>query len=169
MIPRYFWFLKSSFNRSLLNRVLGVLACLRALHVYVLACSRARHVCVFACWRAWRVCVLMCWRAWRAWMLTCWHVCVLACLAFLHAGILAFLRAWRVCVLAYFYARALLTCFLWCVLGLLTFLPNYLFCMHKSRLCNQKKAVDTCKFELTGVIIKTEIAAKKQQISWKSF
>ena len=105
MIPRYFLFLKSSFNKSFcFCCVLGVHACLHALRVYVLACSRARRVCVFACWRAWRV--------QRACMLTCWYTCVLACLACLHAGVLAFLRAWRVCVLAYFYARALLTCFL---------------------------------------------------------
>ena len=49
-------------------------------------------------------------------------------------------------------------------INLLTFLSDYLFCLHKSRLGNLKKAVDTCKFELTGVIIKKEIA-KKQQIS----
>ena len=113
MIPRYFLFLKSSFNKSFcFCCMLGVHACLRALRVYVLACSRARRVCVFACWRAWRVCVLTCWRVQRACMLTCWHTCVLACLACLRAGVLAFLRAWRVCVLAYFYGSALLTCFL---------------------------------------------------------
>ena len=50
-------------------------------------------------------------------------------------------------------------------IDVLTFLSSYLFCLHKSRLCNKKKAVDTCKFEPTGAIIKKEIAAKKQQIS----
>ena len=62
-----------------------------------------------------------------------------------------------------------LTCLRAYVLGVfaidvLTFLSNYLFCSHKSRLCNSKKAADICKFELTGVIIRKEIAAKKQQI-----
>ena len=80
------------------------------------------------------------------------RACVLTCLACLHAGVLGMFpclcagvltcsRASRVCVLACLYPRALLTCFLWCVLGVftidvLTFLSNYLFCLHKSRLCN---------------------------------
>ena len=38
-------------------------------------------------------------------------------------------------------------------IGVLKFLSNYLLCLHKSRLCNEKKAVDTCKFELTGVSV----------------
>ena len=81
---------------SLLNRVLGVLACSRA----------------------WRVCVLG--------MLD-----VLACLAYFCARVLGVLL----------YSCALLTCLLWCVfgvlsIGILTFLSNYLFCLHKSKLCN---------------------------------
>ena len=54
-------------------------------------------------------------------------------------GVLACSRTWRAYVLAC--SSAWLTCFLWCLLGvftinLLTFLSNYLFCLHKSRLCN---------------------------------
>ena len=79
------------FFLSLLNRLLGVLACSRALRVCVLACSRALRVCVFACLC---VCVLACSRA--------WCVCVLTCLC---ACVLVFLRAWRVCVLACLNAR----------------------------------------------------------------
>ena len=45
--------------RSLLNRVLGVLVCSRALRVYVLPCSRA--------WRAYVLTCLACLCAWRAW------------------------------------------------------------------------------------------------------
>ena len=51
---------------SLLNRVLGVLSCSRALRVYVLVCSRA-----------WRVCVLT-WVCASA--LACLRAYVLACL-----------------------------------------------------------------------------------------
>ena len=66
-------FLKSRLIfKSLLNRVLGVLACSRALGVYVLACSRA-----------WRACVLTCLRAWRAFVLTCLTY------------VLAMMRAWH--------------------------------------------------------------------------
>ena len=81
------------------------------------------HKCFFEsaksrAWRAWRVCVLG--------MLD-----VLACLAYFCARVLGVLL----------YSCALLTCLLWCVfgvlsIGILTFLSNYLFCLHKSRLCN---------------------------------
>ena len=63
------------FYPSLLNRVLGVLVCLRALRVYVLVCSCAWRVYLLACLRA---CVL----GLRAYLLTCLaclHACVLAC------------------------------------------------------------------------------------------
>ena len=55
--------LKKIISLSLLNRVLGVLACSRTLRVYVPACSRA--------WRAWRAYVLTC--------LVCLRVYVRAC------------------------------------------------------------------------------------------
>ena len=74
------------YERSPLNRVLGVLACSRALRAYVLACSR---VYVLACSRAWRACVLSmleCLRAWRA-----WGAFVLACLTY----VVAMMGAWR--------------------------------------------------------------------------
>ena len=78
------------------------------------------HKCFFesAKSRAWRACVLG--------MLD-----VLACLAYFCARVLGVLL----------YSCALLTCLLWCVfgvlsIGILTFLSNYLFCLHKSRLCN---------------------------------
>ena len=82
-----------------------------AWHACVLACLHAHVLGLFACLRAWRVCMLTSWHA--------WHVCVFVCL----------------------HERALLTCFLRCVLGVFTidvpmFLSNYLFCLHKSRLCN---------------------------------
>ena len=79
------------FHESLLNRVLGVLAC-----------SRARVLCVFTCLRAYVLSVLACLRA--------WHACVLACLACLRAYVLgmpACLRAWRARVLACFCTHVL--------------------------------------------------------------
>ena len=100
--------------------------------------------------RAWRACVLTCLAC-----STCLRACVFTCLACSRAyvlgvftclrahvlGVLTCLRAHVIGVLACLYVRALLTCFLWCVLcvftiNLLTFLSNYLFCLHKSRLCN---------------------------------
>ena len=119
----------------------------------VLACSRALRVYVLACSRAWRVYVLTCLRDWRACVLPCFSACVLAWSR-------AFVFAWFV------YVLTMMKCFTFlrvCVLsiGVLTFLSNYLFCLHKSRLCNWKKAVNTCKFELTGVNLKKEIADKK--------
>ena len=88
MIPRYFLFLKSSFYKSLLNCVLGVLACFACLRACVLSCSACLRVCMLAC--------LACLRAYAP-----------ACLARLHAYLLAYLRArvlgvltcWRACVL----------------------------------------------------------------------
>ena len=110
---------------SLLNRVLGVLPCLRALRVYVLACSRTWCVCVLTCLACLGVSVLTCF---RACMLPCFHASVLgvlgmlACLAYLHAYVLAMMKCFTfLCV---------------SVLGILTFLSNYLLCLHKSRLCN---------------------------------
>ena len=102
---------------SLLNRVLGVLVCSR---VYMFACSRA--------WCAFVLCVLgllgmlMC--------LTCLHACVLdvlLCLCALCAYMLAMMKYFtflHVCVLGML------------SIGILTFLSNYLICLHKSRLCN---------------------------------
>ena len=66
------------YERSPLNRVLGVLACSRALRVYVLPCSRAWRACVLTC--------LACSRAWRA-----WRAFVLACLT----DVVAMMGAWR--------------------------------------------------------------------------
>ena len=57
---------------SLLNRVLGVLACSPALRIYVLASSRAYVLSVLGvptCLRVWRACVLTC--------LACFCTCVL--------------------------------------------------------------------------------------------
>ena len=67
-------------------------------------------------------------------------------------GVLTCYRAWRVCVLGVLlclcalraYVLALMECFTFlrvCVLGVLsvgvlTFLSNYLFCLHQLRLCN---------------------------------
>ena len=61
--------------------MLGVLACSRALRVYVLACSRALRASVFRCFCAWRACVLG--------VFTC-----LACLRAYVLGVLACVRAW---------------------------------------------------------------------------
>ena len=66
-----------------------MLACSRALRVYVLACSRAWRVCVLTCLRAWRACLLMCL---RACMRTCLCALVLACLACLHACVLVVMK-----------------------------------------------------------------------------
>ena len=77
--------LKKSYSLgSLLNRVLGVFACSRALRVYVLPCSHA-----------WRACVLTCLSCLRAYVLS-----VLACLACCVLGVFACSRAWRTFVLA---------------------------------------------------------------------
>ena len=57
----------SVINVSLLNRVLGVLACLHALRVYVLAWSRALRAFVLTCLRAWRAYVLSVFACLRAW------------------------------------------------------------------------------------------------------
>ena len=67
---------------SLLNRVFGVLACSRALRLYVLACSRALRDSALTCLRAWRAWVLMCLRAYVLSMLAClraWCACMRAC------------------------------------------------------------------------------------------
>ena len=91
---------------SLLNRVLGVLACSRALRIYVLASSRAYVLSVLTCLACLRACVfgvLACSRAWRAF--------VLACLTY----VLVMMRDWH--------AKH------W----LLAFLSNYSFYLHKSR------------------------------------
>ena len=88
---------------SLLNHAFGVLACSRALRVYVLPCLRAWRAWVLMCLRAYVLSVLACLRAWRACVLTCfcaWRACVLCvftCLACLRAyvlGVLACVRAW---------------------------------------------------------------------------
>ena len=84
---------KALVTPSLLNSVLGALAWSSALRGYAVACSRAWCGCVLTCLRAWWVCVLG----------------VLMCLTCLHARVLGVLL----------YSRALLTCFLWCVLGVL--------------------------------------------------
>ena len=112
---------------SLLNHVLGVLACSCALHVYVFACSRA-----------WRVCVLTCWCAYVLGVLACLRAYVLACSRARVLGVLLCSRTLRA------YMLAEMKCFTFlrvCVLGVLntgvlTFLSNFSFCSHKSRLCN---------------------------------
>ena len=48
---------------SLLNRVLGVLACSSALRVYVVACSRVLRASALTCLRAYMLRVLACLRA----------------------------------------------------------------------------------------------------------
>ena len=76
--------------------------------------------------RAWRGYVLACSCAWRVYMLTCLRACVLDVFAFLACS-----RAWRAFIFACFaYVAYSLS------IGVLTFLPNYLFYLHKSRLCN---------------------------------
>ena len=108
------WFVRSKMIKklfialypSLLNRMLGVLACSRALRIYVLASSRAYVLSVLTCLACLRACVfgvLACSRAWRAF--------VLACLTY----VLVMMRDWH--------AKH------W----LLAFLSNYSFYLHKSR------------------------------------
>ena len=105
-----FW--KHAFIRmkisSLLNRVLGVLACSRAWRAYVLTCLECllAHVltwlaclraCVLTCLACLRAYVLACSRAWRAYVLACsraWRACVLVCTCF--AYVLPMMRALRV-------------------------------------------------------------------------
>ena len=73
---------------SLLNRVLGVFACSRALRAYVLACL---HAYVLACLACLRACVLL-----------CLHAYVLTCLVCLRACMLLIMKCFiflRVCVL----------------------------------------------------------------------
>ena len=93
-----------------------MLTCLACLHAKVLACLRVSVLGVLG--------VLPCLRACRAYVLPC-----LACL-----------RARVLCVLMASYDEMFyfLTCLHAGVLsiGVLTFLSNYLFCLHKSRLCN---------------------------------
>ena len=76
--------------------------------------------------RAWRGYVLACPCAWRVYMLTCLRACVLDVFAFLACS-----RAWRAFIFACFaYVAYSLS------IGVLTFLSNYLFYLHKSRLYN---------------------------------
>ena len=101
---------------SLINRVLGMLACSRALRVYMLACLVCLRACMLPCFRAsvfgvlacFRLACLACSRAWRAYLLA-----MIKCFTFLRVCVLGVLR-----------------------IGVLTFLSNYLFCLHKLRLCN---------------------------------
>ena len=55
--------------------MLGLLACSRALRVYVLACSSAWRVCVLTCLRACVLGVLACLRACVLGVLTCVYAC----------------------------------------------------------------------------------------------
>ena len=115
---------------------IACLTCLRAFRVYVLACSRASRACLLGvrtCYHAWHACVLTCLRA--------WVLGVLTCLTCLHARVLGMLLcscAWRACVLAMMKCFTFLRVCMHGVLsiGTLTFLSNYLLCLHKSRLCN---------------------------------
>ena len=88
---------------------------------------------------------------------------VLACLACLRACLLGVFACLRACMLV-LCLRASYDVFL-------AFLPStysrfcliiYFVCINQS-FAIKKKAVDICKFELTGVIIKKKIA--KQQVS----
>ena len=104
MIPRYFLFLKSSFNKSFcFCCVLGVhacsaclrvcmLACLACLRAYVLACLARLHAYVLAYLRASVLGVLTCWRASVLTCLACLRACVLlwACFAY----VLPIMRTW---------------------------------------------------------------------------
>ena len=109
--------------------------------------SSAWHTCMLVCFACLRACVLTCLACLHAGMLgmfACLHASMFgmfACLACLHTYMLAYLCACVLGILLCLYVCALLTCFLWCVLDMLTidaltFLSNYLFCLHKSRLCN---------------------------------
>ena len=68
-------------TESLLNRVLGVLACSACLRARVLTCLCAHVLGVFMCLRSWRVSVLTCLTCLCAW---CAYVCkcVLVCLIY---------------------------------------------------------------------------------------
>ena len=95
---------------SLLNRMLGVLACSRHLNVYVpgvLAC--------LARLRGYLLGVLACLKCLRVWC-----VCGLTCLAYL------------ACLRAYVLVLGVLS------IDVIIFLCNYFFCLHlqKSRICN---------------------------------
>ena len=95
---------------------------------FVLACLCVCILMWLVCFCAWHACVLgllgmlMC--------LTCLHACmldVLLCLCALHAYVLAMMKCFtflHVCMLGML------------SIGILTFLSNYLICLHKSRLCN---------------------------------
>ena len=101
---------------SLLNRVLGVLACSRALCVYMLAC--------FACLRA---CVLTCLECLRAYVLERLRASVVMCLVCF--------RAWRayvlLCLMCFrVYVLLMMKCFIFlrvCVLGVLFYLICFTF------------------------------------------
>ena len=114
---------------------------LRAWRTCVLACFACLRACVFTCLAYLHVYVLACLACLRTYVLACLRACVLGVLAYLRACMLGMFACFRACVPACLYLHALLTCFLWCMLGLfsidvLTFLSNYLFCLNKSRLCN---------------------------------
>ena len=108
---------------SLLNRMLGVLPCSRALRVYVLACSRAWCVCVLPCLVCLRVSVLTCFRASMLPCFRAWRAYVLACLS-----CLACLRASRAHVLG---VLCVLTCLLWWNV----LLSSLFLCLAYSRFC----------------------------------
>ena len=92
----------STASDSLLNHVLGVLACSRAWRAYMLtwlACLRARVLGMLTCLRAHVLGVLACSRAWRAWC-ACVCKCVLVCLICLAFQYLNLkIRAAKNCVL----------------------------------------------------------------------
>ena len=98
---------------SLLNRVLGVLACSRALRVYVLACSRALCASALRCLRAWCACVLACLRAYVLKCLSAWRTCVLTCFCAWLACVLG-MFTWLACLHAYMHG--VLACVRACVL-----------------------------------------------------
>ena len=114
---------------SLLNCVLGVLACSRALRAHVLcvlSCLRACVLTCLACLRAYLLGVLACLPAWRA--------CVLACL---RAYVLACLRTWCVCMRVCVVVT--MKCFIFlrvCALGVWCAFLSYLLYISKLKFKN---------------------------------
>ena len=94
-------------KRSLLNRVLAVLACSRALCASVLACSRAWRVCVFTCLRAWSAYVLACLCAWCTWC--AWCACMLGVLACVRARVLVMMKCF---IFLHVWVLGVLFCFI---------------------------------------------------------
>ena len=99
--------------------MLSVLACSRALRIYVLACSRALRASVLTCFCAWRTCVLG--------VFTC-----LVCLRAYVLGVRASLLRWNV-LFSYMFVH-LVFCVLFCHICL-TFQYLNLKILRASKLC----------------------------------